>query len=351
MEQTNNSATRTTSKGKIANRVVAALIAAGIAAAAGLAFLFTRISEMRQSSSGPQVYSAEQTGATDTALLVSWSSSRDADQFIVRYREAGGGEFTEMVTDKPFAAIRGLNPGTSYEVQVLPGNGGDDAQPASVVCMTEGYASVRNLSVSGITSDSALLKWEPLGLNSGYRLAVYMLDPSGHRVGKTRFYSLPQDAQEYRVEGLLSEVNYTVCLMPVSRYTKAAKLTFTTGKYSNEYNRLNISRFVICSADSGESLYVRTDKSLLPGGEYQTSTLFTGIRGSDEKADFTYYITDGQGNLIALYSVADIPLCPQDAVTYRVSNSRFTAPSASGSYFIFCAIDGVTVRKNSFTVV
>ena len=69
------------------------LASVGIVAAISLVYFFLALYRVRSSRHTPQIFEVRQIGATDHAVLLSWSSSKEAESFIVRGKSAGGQKY------------------------------------------------------------------------------------------------------------------------------------------------------------------------------------------------------------------------------------------------------------------
>lgn len=335
------------------NKITLVLILSGIITSLCLIFFFVQLFNAKKNSVTPIVFKAEQIGATDSSVLIVWSSSDAAKEFIVRYRSTDSSEYNEYMTDKPFAAIRDLKAGKRYKATVAPVDGDKIYESVTVICNTSPYCNVTSVSVDEVTNNSAHVKWEYSGIDDGFTIAAYALDKNGKRHVKSENIIVPAgSAKECVIENLLSELNYTVCVMPNTRYATAGKSTFTTEKYSKLYNKLNIVRFVICENDSDDSIFVSLTKNLASLADYKTSTIISGQVKPNEKINVTTYITDTESNIISHCIYNDICINPEDIEknVYTTVMTSFRAPEKTGDYIMHIAFDGVTVSKIDFKV-
>ncbi len=335
------------------NRITVILIAAGAVVSLCLVFVFVQHFKAQRESAAPEILELKQIGATDSSVLLSWNSSADVIEFAVRYQSFDRPEFTEIRTEDPFAAIRGLEPDTSYTAQVIPIDGKGEHEPATLVCRTSPFCKVTSVDVTDIQPDSADVTWKFEGIDEGFTVAAYAIDKEGKRHFISDTVSVAKGAKSRcRLTNLLSEVNYTVCVMPVTRYFSVGKSTFKTDKYSDSYNQLKIIRFVVCAADSPASMQVVPFKTLSPDQPYRTSMIISGDTDSSHKIDMTVYITDTKGRIISEFTRKGLSTNPQDkpAHVYRILLADIKAPSEPGDYRLYAAFNGVTVAKTVFNV-
>lgn len=336
------------------NKITAILILVGAVTSLCLVFFFYQLFNAKNNSVTPKIFKAEQIGSTDSSILLVWSSSDAAKQFIVKYRSTDSSEYSEFTTDKPFAAIHGLKANKRYKAVVAPFDGVNEYEPVTVICNTSSFCRVTDVNVDTVTNSSAHIAWNYEGMNGGFTVVAYALDQNGKRhVTSQQVTTAPGSANECILENLLSELHYTVCVMPNTRYAEVGKSTFTTEKYSKEYNLLNIVRFVICLKDSSDSMHVSTVTNLEPNQDYMTSMIISGDTNSDHKIECKLYITDQEGNIISDFTKPDVYTNPENKASYayRTITMDFTAPEQPGDYMIFAVFDNVTVRKNTFKVI
>lgn len=336
------------------NRITLLMILAGAAASVCLVFLFIHIFNSNNAAAAPEISDFKQIGATDSSVLLSWNSSGAASEFVVRYKPCSRNEYTEFRTASPFAAIHGLAPYTDYDAQVSPVDERGEHTPVSLVCSTSPFCHVTSVEVTNIQNNSAQVTWTYDGIDNGFSVVAYAIDKDGKRHAVSESVTIAKGAESRCTVGnLLSEVNYTVCVMPVTKYFTVGKSTFVTQKYSRGYNNLNIIRFAICTPDSDDSMRVNSVKTLTFEQPYRASMIINGASDSSDKVDLTIYITDKNNNFISEFKKPGVYTNPEnkDSFYYRMINADFTAPKEPGEYYIFCAMDGNTVIKNDLKVV
>lgn len=301
----------------------------------------------------PVIYSAEQIGSTDSSVLISWSCSENAKEFSVLYSETGKNSFTEIKTAQPFAALHQLKPFCRYDVRILPLDDNHQSEPFSLECGTAPYCHVTSVEASEIGNDSALIKWQYEGKDEGFSIAVYAVDNNGKRRLTADIIDIPVGAeQQVLVSGLLSDIHYSVCVMPQTKYMTVGKSTFTTTKYSGSSEKVNIIRFVICPYDTDYSFTVRKLTELTPDNPYKSSVIYNGPGSSEDTVDLTLYITDEENHLISVFTKKNIHVNPDGDAAYvsRIMMSEFKSPETAGQYYLYLAIDGVTVKRTNFSV-
>lgn len=349
----NNSNTNVVPSEKRLRNISLILILSGVVTAVCLVFFFYQLFNARSNSVTPKIFHAEQIGATDTSVLLSWTSSEAAHEFVVLYRPENTGSFSELRTNQPFAAIHDLTPFTRYEVRVVPMDGDKQQEPFAMLCDTSPFCHVTDVTVSDVTEASARVTWQFDGIDRGFTVAAYAVDANGKRHMMSESISVePGAAQECTLSHLLSEVCYTVCVMPNTQYCEVGKSTFTTLNYSREYNRFRIVRFVVCPFNSSNSLRVSVVNNLTADQPYKTSMLFNGAAEPTDTFAFRTYITDEKSRIVSESAVSRVFANP-DGVSYyayRSALTDFIAPSAPGNYHIYAVIDGVTVTKIFFRV-
>ena len=290
----------------------------GIIASLCLVFFFIMLFKLRDSSITPKIFKAEQIGSTDSSILLAWSSSDAAKEFIVKYRSTDSIEYKQFRTDKPFAAIHGLQPFKRYKAIVAPVDGSVEYKACTVLCNTSPFCHVSDVAVDEVTGSSAHITWNSEGIDAGFTVVAYALDLNGKRhVTSQQVHVSPGTAHECTVDHLLSELNYTVCVMPDTKYATVGKSSFTTLKYSKEYNQLKVIRFATCSAESEDSMHVRAINRLEPQKDYKTSIIINGEASPEDKIELTLYITDTDGNIVSDFIKKDVYTNPENKLYYN----------------------------------
>ena len=334
------------------NLIIVIMVLIGAVILTCLLFFFSRTFPDRNSAI-PQIYSAEQIGCTDSSVLISWSCSESAKDFSVLFREADKKEYSEIKTSQPFAALHDLKPYCRYDVRIVPVDGEKDYEPISLECSTAPYCHITSVEAVKVNSDSVSVRWQYEGLDEGFSVVAYAVDGEGKRHVTSDIIKIPAGSEKQcNMTGLLSNVHYTVCVMPESKYMTVGKTTFTTLKYSEKNNRVNIIRFVICPYQSANSFMVTQLKALTPNDPYKTSILYNGEASPEEKVDLMIYITDENGTFVSDFTQRNVQLNPDDVTSYvfRSWMSDFTAPARPGNYLIYAAVDGVTVTRTNFHI-
>ena len=348
----NESNTNMEQNDKKIHLITAVTVLIGAVTSVCLLFFFGRLFNSG-SNDIPRILNAQQIGNTDSSALIAWSCSDDSAEFLVRYKAEDQTDFTEFRTAQPFAALHDLQVYTTYQVQIHPVKGNQTYEPVSLSCSTAPYCKVTAVNISEVTSDSAVIDWEYDGLDNGFSVIAYALDKNGKRHFTTEKSSVPVGAaKKCTIDGLLSNLTYTVCVMPETKYSTVGKSTFTTDKYSKKYKEINIIRFVVCPEDSANSLIVTPVSNLTRGDHFRTSMIINGNATAEDKADLVIYITDQDGNIISDEIQHDVPLNPDNRASYgyRILMSDFSAPTTPGNYIIYAALDNVTVSHTFFSV-
>lgn len=336
------------------NVIYTILIVAGVVATVCLVFFFAELFKSSGGDARTKILMARQLGATESAVLLSWSGAEDATAFEVSCFDRSGGRITTVRTEQPFAAIHGLEANTHYRVTVTPVGLDGDRQPYELRCTTFPYCAVTGVNVEEIGSGSATVTWTYEGIDPGFTVIAYALDREGKRHFTTEPVAVPVGAEsKCTLTGLFSELEYTVCVMPDTRYLRVGKSNFTTLKNSDRYKRLNIIRFVVCENDSENQMMVRSTNKLNPSAPYKTSMILSGRIDTYENVDMTVYLTDTEGRLIS-ESVWKNIIKEQIGTTqieYRTLMTSFNAPDAVGNYRVLAAFETTTVESCSFSVV
>ena len=336
-------------------KISSLLILIGFVTTVCLVFFFTVFFRIRSSAAEAKIFSAEQLGATDTSVLIAWSGSEASREFTVICRGADGSEAARCTTEQPFAAIHGLEPYRDYTVTLIPVDHSGERESYQLKCSTAPYCTVTDISIGETDAGSAVVKWNFDGLDAGFTVVVYALDTEGKRHFTSEPVSVPAGAEKQcKLTGLFSELTYTVCIMPETRYAKVGKSTFTTLRNSEKYKELDIIRFVVCEQRSTNSILVPVTNQLIPSAPYKTSMIVNARKKKDyENADLTVYVTDQHGRLVSEKVTKNIIArqVKSDQLNYRPLMTEFTAPGNVGSYKIHAAFDHVTVDWCSFTVV
>ena len=329
------------------------LVVVGLIAAISLVFFFFSLYRMRSSNQVPQIFEVKQIGATDHAVLISWSSSKEAQQFIVRCKSADGRSVPDITCQTPFAAVELLEPNQLYRIKVIPVANGQEYKAASINCHTESFCNVTEVSATDVGCDFVDVSWKSEGKDTGFVAIAYALDMEGKRHFTSRKVHVPAGQSECRISGLLSNLHYTVAVMPKTKYGTIAKSVFTTTEYSEQYRDIRIIRFVICSFSSENTLSVRALKTVEPSSSYQTSLIISGKASASDKRNMDIYITDEEDRLVVEAPHPGILLNPkgESAYAHRVVLLPFQSPSQEGAYSLYLTFNGRTVKREPFHVV
>ena len=336
---------------KAFQKITLILIAVGAAAAICLVFFFCTFFRIKNSRNIPSISEARQLGATDSAVLLSWNAADPADGYRIRLTNDGG-EFVSDC-DLPYAVIRNLQPNRNYNVTVCAVKDGREYGARQLTCTTAEFCKVTKVTVTETGSDVVQVAWEYEGVNRGFQAVAYALDSRGRRHLTSEVMKIAADSKpQCRIDGLASELNYTVVIMPLTPYGQVGRLAFQTDKYSKKHNKINIIRFVICSATVTDGVQVQHLSKIQPAKHYKTSLLFNGKTDKNHTADFALLITDWDGNLISEERYSDVPTNPEDKqwFIHRSMLFDFDAPKQTGEYYLYLTIDGQTVYRLKFTV-
>ena len=300
----------------------------------------------------PRIFEVRQIGATQNAVLVAWESSDEAEQFVLHGQDTDGQSIPDITCTEPFAAVRGLSPNTSYRIQVVPVSGSVSYTPVSLVCRTAALCHVRDVTVSDVTENAATVHWNTEGADEGFVAIAYALDRQNLRHLTSRRVHVPRGQHQCQLTGLLSNLHYTVTVMPKTPFGTVGKSSFVTAEYSGSYDKINLIRAVICPGTSSDAVEVHQLKTVKPDNGYKVSMIITGKTSQDDRSDFGLYITDASDRLISEVSVSRIPTNPKDlpAYVYRVVTLDFTSPPTDGDYSLYVVIDGHTIKREPFTV-
>ena len=331
------------------------LMVVGVVTTVCLVFFFVELFHRRGDATQATVYSAQQIGQTDKSLLISWSSSDASLEFNVKCAENTGAEVTEVRTRHPFAAIHDLEPDKEYKVTIIPIDENGEQEPYELDCRTSPYCNVTSVNVEEVDGSSATVSWTYEGRDTGFTVIAYALDQNRKRHLTSAPISVPAGAEtkQCRLTGLLSELHYTVCVMPDTKYAGVAKSDFTTLRNSESYNNVSIIRFVACENQSRNQVMVRVAYQLAANSPYKTSMILSGTIDPFEDVGLTVYITDPDGNLISEFLTPNIirDQIGTGQILYQSLMTEFTSPEKEGSYKLLAALENVTVARSSFTVV
>ena len=340
-------------KDKKLSRITWILVLVGAVTTICLVFFFIEMFKGAARSAEVRVYSAEQLGATDTSVLIGWTSSVSANEFNIICKSSDGAEISNLSTDQPFAAIHGLEPNSDYQVTIVPTDEKENREPFELSCSTSPYCRVTEIVVNEVTNVSAELSWTYEGIDPGFTVVAYVLDENGKRIITNDKITVSQgNEKKCALNNLFSDLTYTVCIIPNTKYSDACKTSFTTLYKNNNYNDINIIRYVVCTYESDNTSRVHSVKELERGEMYKTSLVYYGNAQAEDKVAFTVYITDENSRLISAAVTPDVSLNPENKAgfIYRSFMSEFKAPRKNGNYTAHVAIDNVTVSTSRFSV-
>ncbi|KAL8213223.1 UNVERIFIED_CONTAM: hypothetical protein K2H54_061478 [Gekko kuhli] len=164
----------------------------------------------------------------ETSVMTNWTApSSRVDRYKISFQPLDGGEPRSISVDGSTlrTVIKGLTPGTSYEVSVMSIRGFEESEPlvGYVTTVPDGPSNLRAVNV---TDSSAVLIWQPPVAEMNNYIVTY--GPAG---GSRVSESVPGNRAELRLSGLQLDMEYRAsvygekegnCSSPVSA-------TFTTG--------------------------------------------------------------------------------------------------------------------------
>ncbi|XP_047715741.1 tenascin-X isoform X8 [Prionailurus viverrinus] len=164
----------------------------------------------------------------ETSALVSWTPPPSrVDSFKVSYQLADGGEPQSVQVDGRARTqkLKGLIPGSHYEVTVVSVRGFEESEPLTgfLTTVPDGPTQLRALN---LTEGSALLHWQPP------QTPVDTYDVRVTAPGAPPLQgSTPGSAVDYPLGGLVLHTNYTATVRGLRgpNFTSPASITFTTG--------------------------------------------------------------------------------------------------------------------------
>ena len=355
MKESNNTTTTADTtpydEAKTFKKIVIILLAVGAAAVICLIFFFGTLFRIRSSREIPRLSNLRQLGATDSAVLLSWDVTGPADSYRIHVNN--GSEAYVSDCDLPFAVVRELQPNSDYSVAIAAVKDGQEYGRQSIVCTTARFCEVTKVTAAKTGSDFLEVSWEYDGVNQGFQAAAYALDSKGRRHLTSDIVEIPPEGKtKCKISGLAAELNYTVIIMPLTRYGRVGRLTVQTDKYSNKYDKINIIRFVICSANVKDAVQVQDLSQLQAAKHYKTSLLLNGKTDETHTADFSLLITDTDGNLIDEEIYREMHTNPEGKqwFIHRSMLFDFYAPDQAGEYYLYLTVDGQTVDRMKFTV-
>ncbi|WP_419869751.1 fibronectin type III domain-containing protein [Chryseobacterium sp. CT-SW4] len=145
---------------------------------------------------------------THNAADIAWTGATNNLTYLVQYRELGTPTWTDVyVTSSPYQ-VTNLTPATTYEVQISAVCGATPGTPTAIQTFTTRCdPTPPNVTVSNITTTTALVTWAPLAASSTYVLRY-------REVGTTTWTevnNLPAPpANSYTIQGLDPYTTYEV---------------------------------------------------------------------------------------------------------------------------------------------
>lgn len=151
---------------------------------------------------------------THNSATVNWTPAANNNAFVLEYRAVTTPASNWIVINasvlggNPPVQLTGLTPATTYEVRVAAvcGSGGNGSYTAIQTFTTRCDPTPPNVTITNITSTSAVVTWNPLVPNATY---IIRYRPVGSATWITPAAPLPP-ANSYTITGLTSFVMYEV---------------------------------------------------------------------------------------------------------------------------------------------
>lgn len=112
---------------------------------------------------------------THNSIVLTWSQDNGGASYIVKYRPQGTSNWeTVSVAAAPYpqptntTTLNNLIPATLYEVQIIAVCNGSQGTPSNNTFTTRCDPTPPNVTISNITTNSALITWSPLAASSHY---------------------------------------------------------------------------------------------------------------------------------------------------------------------------------------
>ncbi|XP_077186906.1 tenascin-X isoform X4 [Paroedura picta] len=164
----------------------------------------------------------------ETSVMTNWRApSSRADGYKISFQPLDGGEPRSISVDGSTlrTIIKGLTPGTSYEVSVMSIRGFEESEPllGYVTTVPDGPSDLRAVNV---TDSSAVLVWQP-GVAEMSNYIVTYGPAGGSRVSE----SVPGNRAELRLSGLQLDTEYRASVYGEKEGNRSSPVsaTFTTG--------------------------------------------------------------------------------------------------------------------------
>ncbi|MDF2934026.1 MAG: C-terminal target protein [Chryseobacterium sp.] len=174
---------------------------------------------------------------THNSATINWTPATNNNAFILEYKEITSPTWivinASILAGNPPVTINGLTPATTYEVRVAAvcGNGDAGSYTAIQTFTTRCDPTPPNVTITNVTSNSAIITWNPIVPNATYILR-YRVVGSGAAGWVTPVIPQPP-ANSYTITGLSSFVSYEVqvanqCVGEVTPNPWANPQVFTT---------------------------------------------------------------------------------------------------------------------------
>jgi hypothetical protein len=308
--------------------------------------------------------------ATTTATI-GWTTT-GAASYKVQYRVAGTAAWTTVPTATISAALSGLTPNTTYDVQVIGVCSATNESTASTIVQFKTLALPcnvpTNVVVSNITTTSGIVGWTATGAAS-YKVQYRLFSPAAVTAGWT---TVPSNTNSIALSGLTATTTYEIQVIAVCSATSesnpstivqfttltpvcnaptnvvatnltstGATITWTAsgaGSYTTQYR-------LASSAPSGTWLTANsaTLVGLTPNTAYQVQVI--GVCGAIESAPST----------IVTFTTASVAGCNPPTtitITSNVAIGVFLTWNATGalSYRVQYRLTGTTNWKEKTTL-
>ncbi|RXM52470.1 MULTISPECIES: fibronectin type III domain-containing protein [unclassified Chryseobacterium] len=151
------------------------------------------------------------TTVTHTTAVINLTGGANTVTYLVRYRVAGTGTWTQVYASAVLGnvplTLTGLSPATTYEVEVAAVCGGTTGTATAIKTFTTRCdPTPPTITISNITSTSALITWNPVVNSATYKMRW-------RKVGAPTWnpeINLPSPGNTYQLNNLDSFVTYEV---------------------------------------------------------------------------------------------------------------------------------------------
>nr|XP_056700124.1 tenascin-X [Euleptes europaea] len=164
----------------------------------------------------------------ETSVLTNWRApSSRIDRYKISFQPLDGGEPRSISVDGSTikTIIKGLTPGTSYEVSVMSIRGFEESEPlvGYVTTVPDGPSNLRAVNVS---DSSTVLIWQPAVAEMNNYIVTY--GPAG---GSRVSESVPGNRAELQLSGLRLDTEYRASVYGEKEGNRSSPVsaTFTTG--------------------------------------------------------------------------------------------------------------------------